>query len=315
MAIERAHTSIVRKPWGTHDLRPWSTIVGAGEAIGELWFELADGVPEPTLLLKLLFTEEPLSIQVHPDDALARSMGFPNGKTEAWYILSTNGDGKIAVGLKNPLTVPQLRTAIGDGSILHLVKWQRVDKGDVVLVPAGTIHAIGPGLVIAEIQQRSDATFRLFDFGRSRSLDIDNAVAATKTEFPESQAGRIRLTDTRVLLVTSSHFVLELIELGAGTRWHLAVDAEVWLLVVVGGASVGVLSAFAGEAIFLVADSADIEVGPIGLTALLAYVAAGPAPMLRQIVDDHPPIRSAGMPLDRDGLSHAKSAGLLGAGA
>ena len=85
MAMERAGVRIVRKPWGCSDLRPWSEIQNHGDAIGELWFQRDDiTTPEPALLLKLLFTTEPLSIQVHPDDAYARSIGLPNGKTEAW---------------------------------------------------------------------------------------------------------------------------------------------------------------------------------------------------------------------------------------
>src|SRR5207247_461750 len=107
-------------------------------------------------LLKLLFTAQPLSIQVHPDDTLARSIGLPNGKTEAWYVLSAAPGARIALGLKRALTAVQLRAAIGDGSIAQVVQWRPVAKDDVIFVSAGTIHAIGAGLVVAEIQQRSD---------------------------------------------------------------------------------------------------------------------------------------------------------------
>ena len=89
MAIEHASVQVAHKPWGVADLHPWSRIDASGDAVGELWFQRADkDAPSPALLLKLLFTSEPLSIQVHPDDAFARSIGLPNGKTEAWYILS-----------------------------------------------------------------------------------------------------------------------------------------------------------------------------------------------------------------------------------
>ncbi len=132
---------------------------------------------DPSLLLKLLFTSQPLSIQVHPDDAFAHSMGLPNGKTEAWYVLSATPEAKVALGLTRRLTPQQLRTAIGDGSIADLMMWRSVSARDVISVPAGTIHAIGAGLVIAEIQQRSDTTFRLSDSGRGRELHIENAIA------------------------------------------------------------------------------------------------------------------------------------------
>jgi mannose-6-phosphate isomerase len=105
MAIEHASVQVVRKPWGVADLHPWSSSDGSGDSIGELWFQRADtNAPIPALLLKLLFTSEPLSIQVHPDDAFARGIGLPNGKTEAWYILSAAPDARIAVGLKRHLT-------------------------------------------------------------------------------------------------------------------------------------------------------------------------------------------------------------------
>jgi mannose-6-phosphate isomerase len=92
--------------------------------------------PDPALLLKLLFTKEPLSIQVHPNDAFAQSIGLGHGKTEAWYILSATPGAKIAVGLKRQLTTPQLRASIEDGSISDLVQWHRVLKDDVIFVPA-----------------------------------------------------------------------------------------------------------------------------------------------------------------------------------
>ena len=126
MAIEHAAVQVVRKPWGVADLHPWSGIDGTGDAVGELWFQRVDrDAPIPALLLKLLFTSEPLSIQVHPDDAFARSIGLPNGKTEAWYILAALPDARIAVGLKRHLTPQELRASIKDGSIAGLAQWRR----------------------------------------------------------------------------------------------------------------------------------------------------------------------------------------------
>src|SRR3569833_758978 len=125
--------------------------------IGEICDELSNSTAAPpSLLLKLLFTNEPLSIQVHFVDAYAQSIGLPNGKTEAWYVLSAAPGSKVDLGLKLHLTTQQLRNAIDAGSISDLVAWQAVHTGYTTLVPAGTIHAIGAGLIIAEIQQRSD---------------------------------------------------------------------------------------------------------------------------------------------------------------
>src|SRR6188474_3248997 len=107
----------VRKPWGSTDLLPWSEVKADGAAVGELWFQRPDAdAPASALLLKLLFTTEPLSIQVHPDDAFAHSVGLANGKTEAWYILSATPEAQVAVGLKRQLTAVQLRASIEDGS-------------------------------------------------------------------------------------------------------------------------------------------------------------------------------------------------------
>ena len=142
MTIEHAIVQARHKPWGSRNLLPWSDISAGDDPIGELWFRRADAAaPESALLLKLLFTTEPLSIQVHPDDAFARSIGLANGKTEAWYILSAAPDARVAVGLKRPLPPTELRSAIADGSIADLVRWRPVRRGETIFVPAGTIHA------------------------------------------------------------------------------------------------------------------------------------------------------------------------------
>src|ERR1700688_1843863 len=118
MAIEHPSVEVGRKPWGVADLHPWSRIDGSGDAAGELWFQrVHKNAPVPSLLLKFLFTSEPLSIQVHPDDAFARSIGLPNGKTEAWYMLSATPDARVALGLKRQLTPRELRASIMGGCI------------------------------------------------------------------------------------------------------------------------------------------------------------------------------------------------------
>jgi mannose-6-phosphate isomerase len=286
MTIEHACMRAVSKPWGSIDLRPWSTMRNDGVAIGELWFQRPDiHAPNSALLLKLLFTTEPLSIQVHPDDVFAQSIGLERGKAEAWYILCATPDAKVALGLKRRLTPEQLRTSINDDSISDLVHWRRVVKDDVIFVPAGTIHAIGPGLVIAEIQQRSDATFRLFDHGRKRELHVENAVAAANAGPAEHQTVSRRLTDFRTLLVASPQFVLELVDLPPKSNWDLDVEHETWILVLDGCARIGLTDASLGEAIFLDADCARIEVGPEGMKGLLAYLGPEPWPSLLHNID------------------------------
>jgi mannose-6-phosphate isomerase len=273
VTIELARVEIKQKPWGSIDLLPWNGTSTDGKPVGEVWFQRADRTaPDTALLLKLLFTTEPLSIQVHPDDAFARSIGLANGKTEAWYILSAGPDAQIALGLKHMLSSSQLRSAIADGSIVDMVQWQPARAGDVVFVPAGTIHAIGAGIVLAEVQQQSDATFRLFDYGRQRALHIDNAVAAAVAGPAKRQPSPTQLDEARKAVVVDAHFVLEQVEFLPGSIWTVDVQKEAWLLAIGGSAQIGSVKIAPGEAIFLEGDRADIQVGDRGLKALLAYV-------------------------------------------
>jgi mannose-6-phosphate isomerase len=285
MAIERARAQAVPKPWGVADLRPWSRAGHDGSRlIGEIWYERSGSGPsEPSLLLKLLFTSQPLSIQVHPGDAYARSIGLACGKTEAWYILSAAPGARIVLGLKKKLAPRQLREAVNDGSIVGLVAWRTVLPGDVALVPAGTIHAIGAGLVIAEIQQRSDATFRMFDFGRKRDLHIADAVAVADAGPANGSVKPKRLTDERTLLVSNPHFVLERIELPPGSAIRLDADRETWLLVVSGSGRAGRFDVATGDAVFAQSDNVDIRPGAQGMASLVAYTGiGGPVPRLLQ---------------------------------
>jgi mannose-6-phosphate isomerase len=223
----------------------------------------------------LLFTSQPLSIQVHPDDAYAQSIGLAHGKTEAWYILSAAPGARIALGLKKQLAPRQLREAVNDGTIAGFVAWRPVLQGDVVFVPAGTIHAIGAGLVIAEIQQRSDATFRMFDFGRKRDLHVANAVAAANAGPADVGLKSRRLTDERTLLVSNPHFVLERIDLPPGSATRLEADRETWLLVVSGSARVGKFDVATGDAVFAQSDNVDLRAGVQGMASLVAYMGVG----------------------------------------
>jgi mannose-6-phosphate isomerase len=283
MPIEHASVRVVHKPWGVSDLRPWSNIDGTGDAVGELWFERADkDAPIPALLLKLLFTSEPLSIQVHPDDTFARAMGMPNGKSEAWYIISAKPDAQIGVGLKHRITPQELRASIRNGSIVELVQWRPVAKGDVIFIPAGTIHALGAGIVLAEIQQHSDATFRLFDYGRGRELHEDNGVTVANAWPLRPANNTTRLSGERTVLVASRHFVFERFELPKGSSWALMAERETWILVLDGHAAIGLNAVSVGQAVFVSGDRASIEVGDNGLTALVAYSATAPIASLLQ---------------------------------
>jgi mannose-6-phosphate isomerase len=157
-----------------------------------------------------------------------------------------------------------------------MIFWRHVQSGEVVFVPAGTIHAIGPGLIIAEIQQRSDATFRLFDFGRERELHVADAVAVARAGPADAQTASRRLSDARTLLIACPYFVLERIDLDAYSSWQLNAASETWLLVLDGHAQVGPTSLSTGKAAFLEADRTTIQVDAGRFSGLVAYVSANP---------------------------------------
>ncbi len=285
MAIEHARARAIPKPWGVDDLSPWSNALSDDKAIGEIRYERPDiAAVDPSLLLKLLFTSQPLSIQVHPDDKFAHLMGLPNGKTEAWYVLSAAPEAKVALGLKRQLTPQQLHEAIDDGSISDLIAWHPVAARDVISVAAGTIHAIGAGLVIAEIQQRSDVTFRLFDYGRQRELHVEEAVAAASVVPIEFQTRSNQLTAERQLLVSNSHFVFERIDLAPHSSWCMEAERETWFLVLGGSAVAGSFDVATGDVLFAQSDQIDVQSGAAGIAGLVAYTGGGPVPrLLRRI--------------------------------
>jgi mannose-6-phosphate isomerase len=165
--------------WGTRNLNPWFPDAPAQTwelPVGEVWFQ----TPEVPLLVKFLFTSEALSVQVHPDDSYARLHHNSPGKTEMWHVLAAQKGAKIAAGFREPVTRDQLRAAAVDGSIVKLLEWFDARAGDTFCIPAGTVHAIGAGLTICEIQQPSDVTYRLYDYGRGRELHLDHALAVSQ---------------------------------------------------------------------------------------------------------------------------------------
>lgn len=134
------------------------------------------------LLVKLLFTSDNLSVQVHPHDAYAHQHHRSRGKTEIWHILRAEPNSKVAIGLRETVTPERLRAAALSGEIMHLLNWIPARPGDTFFVPAGAIHAIGSGLALCEIQQLSDVTYRLYDYGRPRELHLDHALAVSIAE-------------------------------------------------------------------------------------------------------------------------------------
>ena len=136
------------------------------------------------VLIKLIDAAKDLSVQVHPDDAYAQQYEHePNGKTEMWYILEAEPGASLIYGFSKPMQPEQLDTCLKENTILSYLQKIPVKKGDVFLIPAGTVHAIGAGIVLAEIQQRSNLTYRLYDYnrtdatGKKRPLHVEKAKA------------------------------------------------------------------------------------------------------------------------------------------
>jgi mannose-6-phosphate isomerase len=272
MTIELARRRLIAKPWGARDLGQWDTGADDGSRVGEIWYERSDGdVAAGSLLLKLLFTTEQLSIQVHPDDQQAKAMGLASGKTEAWYILHAAPGAQIALGLKRSLSGQQLRRAAVNGSLAKLIAWRSIWPGDTILVPAGTIHSLGAGLVVAEIQQRSDTTFKLLDPGRDRELHIDQAVSVARADLAPEQPRPRRLDNERTLLVSTPHFMLERLALPEGSERLLRAEQETWLLVVGGGGRAGAFEVGPGSALFMSADRVALKAGAEGMVCIVAY--------------------------------------------
>jgi len=201
MKLERRY---VEKPWGRTVL-PRSFDPPREKFIGEVWFT---GAGEQPLLVKYLFTSEPLSIQVHPDDEEARARGLARGKSECWYIIDAEPEATLGLGLTARLSTDELRQAAIDGSIEELMDWRRVHRGDFFLVPPGTIHAIGAGISLIEFQENSDITYRLYDYGRPRELHLEDGIAVARLQpYPDAQAQHLLAGENRIL-VDGPKFVL-----------------------------------------------------------------------------------------------------------
>jgi len=248
----RIEPIFVARVWGFRDLRPWYNRVAEAEPIGEVWLTgdacriataphmgeklgglfaeehdamLGAGTPAGSpLLIKTLFAREKLSVQVHPDDAMARKYGEPRGKTECWYVLAAGPGSQVAVGLKPGTTSEQIQREIQAGTLEASLNAIPVASGDMVFVDSGTVHAIWPGPVLLETQQYSDTTYRIFDYGRPRELHIEKALEATKLA---TRSGRIepKKLEDRTVLIDAEYFRVERIDVN-GIRTSLSLRGE-----------------------------------------------------------------------------------------
>ncbi len=201
--MQKLATKIVDKPWGKRGIDSRFG-VEPDRQVGEIWFEPPPG-RELDVMAKYLFTTERLSIQVHPDDATARARGYPRGKDECWIVIDVADDAELGIGTVRELPADQLMQAARDGTIVDLMDWRRPAKGDFIYNPAGTVHALGPGLTVMEIQQAVDLTYRLFDYGRPRELHLEEAADVVRPR-PHSNSLDTRVDGGSKLLVDGPHF-------------------------------------------------------------------------------------------------------------
>ena len=239
-------THRVEKPWGRHRLWPgFADPAPDGEPVGEIWFQMP-GDSAPDLLIKYLFTSEKLSVQVHPDDAQARTRGLPRGKDECWVILAAEPDSTIALGTHAPVEDATLRAAALDGSIEALLDWKPVRAGDFIYAPARTIHAIGAGITLIEIQQNSETTYRLYDYARPRALHLEDGVAVADAVPLVDAPVPGEVEPGRTILVEGPKFVVERWPGGdRGLRMPEGVTG--WLVPVRGAGEIGGVAWKAGE--------------------------------------------------------------------
>jgi mannose-6-phosphate isomerase len=203
-----------QKVWGRTRLSPWFS--DTTQRIGEVWYLAEQALP---LLVKLLFTSERLSVQVHPDDG----EDGPLGKTEMWHILEAEPGASIALGFREPITRQHLLESTRTGEIEQLLRWIPVQAGETYFTPAHTVHAIGGGIVLCEIQQNSDVTYRLWDYGRPRELHVAQAVAVSDLGVHPGAIHPVTIGDGRELLVRSKHFVTEVLRLAVGQEYQPSV--------------------------------------------------------------------------------------------
>lgn len=263
-------TKRVEKPWGRHTLWPgFADPAPDAPAVGEVWFQTPHP-GDPEMLIKYLFTSERLSVQVHPNDAAARAAGYPRGKDEAWVILAAEPDSTIALGTLAPLSDAELRTSALDGSIVDKLDWKPVKAGEFYYSPAGTVHAIGAGITVIEIQQNVDLTYRLYDYGSDRELHLDAGVAAADAEpfvpLPTPAPDRADRAD-RAVLAEGPKFVIE--RWGGGHRVIDLGDKPGWFVPVTGEGVADGVAWKAGECLLF---QGRVEVAaPAGADLVLAY--------------------------------------------
>lgn len=235
------------------------------EALGEK----AARFGEFPILVKLIDAAQSLSVQVHPDDDYAARYENAKGKTEMWYVLDAEPDATLVYGLKESMTKEDFAAALRNGDIEKTLSYVPVKPGDLFFIPAGMIHAIGKGILLAEIQQNSNLTYRLYDYGRlgadgkPRQLHVEKAMDVSNLEAVEYVRGERTYTAVgdakKAVLASCPYFTTEEVFLDGKTE--LRTDGSFRsVLVTRGEGTVGGLAVKAGDTVFIPATEQTAEV-------------------------------------------------------
>lgn len=245
MTSVRLTTRQIEKIWGRRKLGlGFPDVAETDDPVGEIWFEAG---AEPELLVKYLFTSAKLSVQVHPSDDDAQARGHGRGKEECWLILDAEPDTAIGIGLSDAMGEAELRAAALDGSIENRLDWKRVSPGDIYYLPAGTIHAIGAGVSLLEVQQNINLTYRLYDYGRPRELHLEDAVAVAHRGPWVAPAAPGVIGAGREILATGRAFTLERWSGVHAANLTMEESGPVWLIPLDGAGSLDAQAIAAGE--------------------------------------------------------------------
>lgn len=261
--VRKLTTRVVEKVWGRRDLPP-PFPSSAPEPIGEIWFEPPAELSQ--LLVKYLFTSENLSVQVHPSDSNA--LPGEAGKEECWLVLDAQDDARLAIGFDQQIEPDAIVDAARAGTIEELLTWHPARPGDIFYLPAGTVHAIGAGLTLIEVQQNSDTTFRLYDYGRPRELHLDRAQAVSQgVPYPAEHKGTVE--ERGQVLIDGAYFRLDRLEGKPDENTCRAYDGPLLVLPLEGmvASRSGEALAEAGECLY--ADTiADLDFSQARITVL-----------------------------------------------
>lgn len=256
----------VEKPWGK-DVLPAPFAAPAGKRIGEVWFEPPAALS--SLLVKYIFTSEKLSVQVHPTDEQAMAAGeTDSGKEECWLVIAAEPGATLGVGFREAIGAEAMRAAALDGSIEDLLVWYPVQAGDFFYIPAGTVHAIGAGVSLIEIQQNSDITYRLYDYGRPRELHLDAGIAVARGE-PHDPALRRQIPDQGTIkLASGRYFTAHQLQGMPDAGLRVEYDRPLLVIPRLGTAMVGGAAVLPGECA-CAASIADVTFDPHGMAIIV----------------------------------------------